>query len=778
MNKQSKLSSFFKKKGDAEEIKPSANKKRKIVIDDSIEEPTKVEAEPAQEPKQKDEPVSDQIKAAPSISNTLPIDDVVKNPLKRKREEDVAEEDAEEEQEEEQQIEEKNKDESDEESDEEEAEEEDVEDAGEVKKQTSSSSPAKKKSAPPTFAYHKFDPSKAATWKKGEPVPYLALSNTLDSVSETKSRIRITEIFCNFLRTVLAITPEDILPALYLSINSIAPAHEGIELGIGEGSLVKVLAEASAKTVKHVREMLKKKGDLGTIAKSLKNKQSTMFKPKILTVRNVFHEFREIATSSGKNSMAKKLGKIKTLLVSSRETEPQYIIRSLEGKLRIGLGEETVMASLSHAVTLHKDPNASTQKLKEAEEQLKVCFSECPVYDQLVQTALKYPISEWTNHVHLKAGIPVKPMLAKAAKGVTELFDRFGEGQFSCEYKYDGERAQIHLFNNTVKIYSRNMEDHTNKYPDLIEVVKKAALSTTKNAIIDCEVVAYDRETCTIRPFQILSTRARKNVEGTASIKVAVCLYAFDCLFFNDVSLLGNDLLTRRQELNKAFQVLQHEFYFATYLDSSSSDEIEKFLNESIKGNCEGLMVKKTVGPGSRYEPARRTVNWLKLKKDYLLGVGDSFDLVPIGAYYGKGKRAGLFGGFLLACYDPDNEAYQTTCKIGSGFSDEMLAKLSGELRGNLIEGPKSYYEYGDSVKADVWFEATQVWEIKAADLTISPAHRAAQNILEQGGKGIGLRFPRFVRVREDKQPDLATSAQQVLDMFENQDVQKNQKRK
>jgi DNA ligase-1 len=225
--------------------------------------------------------------------------------------------------------------------------------------------------------------------------------------------------------------------------------------------------------------------------------------------------------------MTKKLDKIKLLLVSSRENEPQFIIRSLEGKLRIGLGEETVLAALAHAITLFKTPNASTTKLKEAEEALKVCFSESPVYESLINLCIKEDVSQWNQVVKLTAGIPVKPMLAKAAKNVSELFDRFGETDFSCEYKYDGERAQIHIYDGVVKIYSRNMEDHTGKYPDLIEVMSRAIKTDTKSAIIDCEVVAYDKEHGTIRPFQILSTRGRKNID-IANIKVTVCLYAFD----------------------------------------------------------------------------------------------------------------------------------------------------------------------------------------------------------------------------------------------------------
>ena len=172
-------------------------------------------------------------------------------------------------------------------------------------------------------------------------------------------------------------------------------------------------------------------------------------------------------------------------------------------------------------------------------------------------------------------------------------------------------------------------------------------------------------------------------------------------------------------------------------------------MNESIKDCCEGLMVK-TLDVNSTYEPAKRSFNWLKLKKDYLeTEMGDSIDLVVVGADKGSGKRTGFYGAYLLACWNEDLECLQTVCKCGTGFSDEMLEKLHKELSELEIEQPPSNLRY-KTKNCDVWLDPKAVWEIKAADLSLSPTYMAAIGEIEPD-KGIALRFPRFIRERTDK---------------------------
>lgn len=197
---------------------------------------------------------------------------------------------------------------------------------------------------------------------------------------------------------------------------------------------------------------------------------------------------------------------------------------------------------------------------------------------------------------------------------------------------------------------------------------------------------------------------------------------------------------------------------------------IRTFLQKSVADNCEGLMVKTLVKEAT-YEPANRSHKWLKLKKDYLDGLGDSVDLVPVGAFLGKGKRAGVYGAYLLACYDPETEMYQLITKLGTGLSDQVLKDFHAEMEPLAREKPSNDIAlYENQQKPDVWFEAKVVWEILGADLSISPKYTAAMSHIV-AGKGISLRFPRFIRVRDDKLPTQATNAEQIADLYRAQNL-------
>ena len=578
---------------------------------------------------------------------------------------------------------------------------------------------------------------------------------------------------------------------VYLSVNKVAPSYEGMELGMGESLVLKAVAQATGKSLPVLKGMYETDGDLGTVAERAKATQRTLFKPKQLTVVNVYEKLRRLATTSGAKSQTTKVDMLHQLLVAGNGVEPRFLARSVQGKLRIGLAEKTVIAALGQAFVLasheqeHGRPpkvNASFEaKVEATTAAIRTAYSELPSYDALLPACLELGAripEELATRVCLTPGIPVSPMLAQPTKGVGEVLerlgrDRDGDTEYGCEYKYDGERAQIHhVSGEFTRIYSRNLEDNSGKYPDIASMIGGAVRpgTTVSSFILDSEAVAYDLEAGAILPFQSLQSRKRKAV-SEESITVGVCVYAFDLLYLNGESLLRLDFATRRKMLYEHFAPIDGKFAFAQARDLSSADDMGEFLQEAIDARCEGLMVKQLRGDGSSYEPSKRSFKWLKLKKDYMEADGeslaDSLDLVPIGAYIGKGKRTGVYGGYLVACFDPDSDEYQSVCKVGTGFSEADLKQLWEALRDTECAGGKKPY-YAVNMEPDVWLEPTQVWEIRAADLSISPAHTAARGLVD-ATKGVALRFPRFIRIRDDKACEQATTAEQIAQMYRNQ---------
>eukprot|EP01006_Ploeotia_vitrea_P010427 TRINITY_DN27078_c0_g1_i1.p1 TRINITY_DN27078_c0_g1~~TRINITY_DN27078_c0_g1_i1.p1 ORF type:complete len:872 (-),score=134.83 TRINITY_DN27078_c0_g1_i1:312-2771(-) len=634
----------------------------------------------------------------------------------------------------------------------------------------------------------RYDPINNANFKKGDKVPYEHLTDAFEKISNVSGRLDCIMILCNCFRSIVALTPADLLPAIYLSVNKLSPANEGLELGVGESLLIKAIAGASGKTEKVVKKMYAEEGDLGSVAQGCKSTQSCLYKPAPLTIRGVFSTFKDIAKSSGKDSMKRRTELIHKMIVASKGTQCQFVIRALQGKLRIGLAEQTVLAALSLALLMtppegvkgtpvtSKSAEGFQALINSNTEELKRVYSEVPSYDILIPSLLEKGIEALKEDaVHITTGLPVLPMLAKPTKGVQEVLTRFSGMPFTCEFKYDGERAQIHYdasAKQKIKIYSRNLENHTTKYPDLMQLIPKVVHSDVTSFILDSEVVAFDAATNTIKPFQALQHRGRKNIQ-LEDVKIPVALFAFDLLLLNGESLLQKPFGERRANLHKSFDSIPGEFFFATHKDLDDPDDIQAFLNESIASSCEGLMVK-TLWQEATYTPSKRSHNWLKVKKDYLEGLGDSVDLVVIGGYLGKGKRAGWYGGFLLGVYDEDSESIQTCCKIGTGFSEQDLSNFANTFADHVLEKPKTYYNYPSGLTPDVWFDDKFVWEVKAADLSISPVHTAALGQADPE-KGIALRFPRFIRVREDKSATQATSSTQMCDMYFSQAVIKEQ---
>ena len=654
-------------------------------------------------------------------------------------------------------------------------------------------------------------------WKPGEPVPYAALVTTFSKIEMTTKRLEILAHCSLFLRQVLRLTPEDLLPTILLMINKLAADYAGIELGIGESLIMKAIGESTGRGLSAIKADQNEIGDLGLVAAKSRSNQPTMFKPRPLTVRGVHKGLMDIATVEGQGAQGRKVAGIKKLLSSADAdkagkgnkgvditkdkggaSEAKFIVRTLEGKLRLGLAEKTVLVAVAQACVFHevaKDGKKipSTDQLAKGETILKSVYSELPSYEVIIPAILEHGLWNLHDNCKLQPGVPLKPMLAKPTKSITEVLDRFENKDFTCEYKYDGERAQIHFVSHDApqqyatsvpqvgkshkgiaNIFSRNSEDLSKKYPDILVKLPSWVKDGTKSFVLDCETVAWDVEQKKVLPFQQLMTRKRKDVD-VKDIKVKVCVFAFDLLFLNGEALVNRSFRERRELLHESFTAVEGEFGFATYGNTNELEQIQHLLEESVKASCEGLMVKMLDGPESYYEPSRRSQNWLKVKKDYLAGVGDSLDLVVLGAYFGKGKRTSWYGAFLLACYNPSSQNYETVCNIGTGFSEEILEAFHDKLSEIVIDRSKPFYDHsaGNKDQPDVWFEPKYVWEVKTADLTLSPRYRAAAS---EFGKGISLRFPRFIKERDDKKPDEATTSRAVAEMYRKQEAVSKQK--
>lgn len=605
-------------------------------------------------------------------------------------------------------------------------------------------------------------------------IPYAKLAGVFEEIEQESSRLKIISIVSEFYFEILKQSSvEKLVKIVYLSINRLGPDYEpDLELGLGETLLIKAISECYGRATTKIKADYKAMGDLGLVAQKSRSGQPTMFKPTPLDIDSVFDNLTKIAKLTGKDSQTKKVQIINKLLTScdAKTPEAKFLIRSLEGKLRIGLAEKTVIIGLAQAFVNYEGAKGS-ESLEKAEEIIREAFSLVPNYEIIIKTAYEHGIFNLLDNCQITPGLPLKPMLAKPTKSISEVLDRFQGEEFTCEYKYDGERAQVHLLDDgQVKIYSRNSEDMSQRYPDLITVVKEFMTHQDddmklSSMILDCEAVAWDRSQNKILPFQILSTRKRKDVDEK-DIKVHICLFAFDLLYLNGDSLVNKTLAERRDILFSRFKPIEGKFSFATFKNSSNLDELQVFLDQSVKDSCEGLMVKMLHTKESFYEPSKRSRNWLKLKKDYLAGVGDSLDLVVIGAYNGRGKRTGTYGGFLLASYNDDTGEYETTCKIGTGFSDEDLSSLYAKLHPTEISQPKAFYNFDSSAKPDVWFDPTTLFEVLTADLSLSPIYKAGH---QEYGKGISLRFPRFLRIRDDKGIEDATTSEQVKEFYSRQ---------
>ncbi|MCE4625506.1 MAG: ATP-dependent DNA ligase [Desulfurococcales archaeon] len=558
-------------------------------------------------------------------------------------------------------------------------------------------------------------------------------------------------------------TPPEVIDKLvYLIQGKLGPEWKDIpELGVGEKLLIKAIALAYKVPEERVNSLYKKIGDLGSVAERLaaeykaKAKKASLAaffgeEEKPLTLSRVYQTLIRVAYAQGENSRDIKLRLIAGLLSDAEPLEARYIVRFIEGRLRVGIGDATVLDALAivYGGGIH------AREIVERAYNLRADLG-------FIAKTLAEKGLEALKNLTPTVGIPVRPMLAERGRDPAEILRKVG-GRALVEYKYDGERGQIHKDGDKVVIFSRRLEDITRMYPDVVEMVRKHVKANT--AILEGEIVAINPDTLELLPFQVLMQRKRKYDIHRIMKEVPVAVFLFDMIYRDGNDLTQKPLPVRRENLTQSIDP-SDTFQLAKHIYTSSPEELWNFFLEAIENGAEGVMVK-AIHEGSIYRAGVRGWLWVKLKKDYKSEMIDTVDLVVVGAFYGRGKRGGLLSSLLMAAYNPETDTFRTVCKVATGFTDEELLRMQDMLKPHII--PHKHPRVDSKMQPDVWIEPYFVAEILGAELTLSPMHTCCLGRVRPG-VGISIRFPRFIRWRPDKRPEDATTEDELYEMYTRQ---------
>ena len=576
---------------------------------------------------------------------------------------------------------------------------------------------------------------------------FSVLSDSLEKMEKTSKRLELTGILVELLKK----TPNEIIAkVIYLIQGKLKPNFEGVELGIAEKLVIRAISKSAGVTIKKIEDDYNDGGDLGiTVSNILKQKTQTTFSAETITLERVYETLLKISTLQGKGSQDMKIKYISSLLNDATPEESKFILKILLGTMRLGVAENTVMDALAIAFTNSKENRELVENAYNVSSDLgKV--SEVLAQDGL-DGLLKFNVSLFS---------PIRPMLADRVKSEEEAVKRI-ENEFAAEYKLDGERVQIHIQDDKVILFSRSLENITNYYPDIVEKISDTI--NADNGIFEAEIVAINANTGNFLPFQELMHRRRKHKLDQAITNYPITVNFFDILYHNGKELLNYSYNERRKNLEDVIK----ENEFAKLIPMSivnNTADISDVLESSINSGCEGLMLKVL---DANYRAGSRGSNWLKLKREYQNELGDSLDLVVVGAFFGRGRRTGKYGTLLLSTYNSENDSFPTICKVGTGFTDESLDQLFQILSNKVILKKNPRVE--SSIESDIWFEPELVLEVVASEITLSPIHKTGLNLIRKD-TGFALRFPKFTgKIRTEKLAEDASCPEEVSALYKNQ---------
>lgn len=531
-------------------------------------------------------------------------------------------------------------------------------------------------------------------------------------------------------------------PIVYLLQARLGPPYEGVEIGVGEKLLIRTLAHAYAKSEASVLRRFRDAGDLGLVAGAL----APRVVRRRVTVRGAYEALLGVARAQGPGSVERKISLLATLLRSVSGSEATFVVRFAQGRLRLGVGDQTIL----EAAALGALEDRGKRPLLEHAYNIRADLA------RVVRLAFDRGESGLADVVP-EVGIPVRPALAQRLPSARSIIERLGEVQ--AEPKYDGFRLQLHRDGRSVWVFSRRLENVTDMFPELAEAARRQL--GARRAILEGEALAYNPETGEFLPFQITMTRKRKNRIADMAARYPLRLFAFDVLYAGRKSYLSRPQRERSRELRSLIEGGPEDPIAVTEaMTTDRAEELELYFDEMIQRGLEGIVAKRLDAP---YQAGARGYAWVKLKRAYQSKLRDTVDLALVGYLRGRGKRAALgIGSLLAAVYDQKHDRFRTVAKIGSGLSDAAWKDLRAKL--DEVASEREPRNVDSLITPDVWVEPTYVVEVLADEITRSPSHTCGKAGSEPG---YALRFPRLVNgIRADKAPSDATTEREILELY------------
>ena len=596
-----------------------------------------------------------------------------------------------------------------------------------------------------------------------------------------------------------------------------------LKLQVSWSAVSKAVMSVTGASSTQLRQAYQVSGDSGDAAASFMRRQRLLVQPKSLTIQSVYLTLEAISKCEGQGSQTQRHELMVKLLQSCKAEEIRFLVRTLLGNMRLGASLKTVLVGLAMAIedTCNDHTGSIAKNIQDT-------FDICPRLDKMCLALLVGGVPRMLTTCVLEVGTCINPMLANPAHSLQQV-EKFilDGGPVVTEWKLDGVRCQAHWNGSEMKLFSRHMLENTEQFPDAVKYLLEAKQENVTSFIIDAEIVGVemdDEKNVHLLPFQDLSTR-RKITKDAGTVNISI--FVFDLMYLNSESLLKTPLHARQQLLRDHFSKTQG-FDFMPSIKLSTFDEtkVQEYLQEAVQGGAEGLMIKLAGIQGTcgkppafscHYESGVRSHNWLKIKRDYVAGVADTIDVVPIGAWHGSGRKAqrNFLSPILLAVYDDREDVYKSICRcmsftdamydatrefyfrgtpypanVGSvledkGASDIVDSDDDEQVPSRTIHNADDNACFHDDNRVNcypskpsalivtnesppIWFKPVEVWEVSFADLSLSKQHTAAQGLVDPT-RGVALRFPRFKRRRPDKRVDQATTCHQIAELFAKQ---------